>query len=200
MRILLLLLLPLALSAGPNSADDLMGRWRSTDVLGTNVSAVFEFDKDNQVDSYSAAILEGRYRLLGTDTVVLRSKEGQELKMEIEWDSEDRGLIENETTGTSFKLERAGKIVDPKNPLVGEWNTTRDWNGRSYPARALFSADGRNVWIIKLRSERGRYSVHGQSIRIEIENRPVLEGNFVVTGDQLTLPNPKGGPSRFDRF
>jgi len=76
MRSLLLLLLPLALSAGPNPADELIGRWRSTDVSGTGVSAVFEFGKDNELDSYSAAILEGRYRLLGSDTIVLRSKEG----------------------------------------------------------------------------------------------------------------------------
>jgi len=37
------------------------------------MSAVFEFHGDDQVDSYTAVISEGKYRLIATDTILLES-------------------------------------------------------------------------------------------------------------------------------
>jgi glycogen phosphorylase len=56
------------------------------------------------------------------------------------------------------------------------------------------------VWITTLRAEHGRYSVESKNIRLEIPGRPVVQGNVTVTADRLTLPNPKGGESIFERF
>jgi hypothetical protein len=84
--------------------------------------------------------------------------------------------------------------------LVGEWSTTREWNGRIYPARAFFVPDGKVVWITTLRTERGRYSVQDKNVRLEIQGRPGVEGTFTVSGDRLALTNPRGGESLFERF
>ena len=163
------------------------------------ISAVFEFRGDSQLDAYSAAILNGKYRLVGTDTIVLQSN-GREQKLELEWDSQDRARIDDEAAGKSIELARVGKIPDSKNPLTGEWSTAREWNGKSYPARALFSSDGTVVWMITLRAEHGRYAVQSKNIHIEIPGRPMLDGGFAVTATRLTLPNPKGAESTFERF
>ena len=189
-----------ALAIGQPEQNNLIGRWRSTEVSPAGVSAIFEFHADNQLDSYSAAISEGKYRLVGTDTILFQSKNGQE-KQEVEWDSQDRARIEDEAAGKSMELARLGKIPDSKNPLTGEWSTTREWNGSKYPARVLFFPDGKVVWITTLRTDHGRYSVQSKRIRLEIPGRPQLEGSFAVTEDRLTLPNPKGnGSDSFDRF
>lgn len=188
-----------ALVAGQSQQDQLIGRWRSTQVSPAGMSAVFEFHGDNQLDSYSAAISDGKYRLVGTDTILLQSNSGEE-KQELEWDGQDRARIEDEAAGKSIELARVGKILDNKNPLAGEWSTTREWNGKSYPARALFFSDGRVVWITTLRADRGHYSVQNKNIRLEIPGRPVVEGSITITPDHLTLPNPKGGESKFERF
>jgi hypothetical protein len=164
------------------------------------VSAVFEFHGDNQLDSYSAAISDGKYRLVGTDTILIQSKNGPEEKQELEWDNQDRARIEDEAAGKSIELARIGKTLDTKNALVGEWSTTREWNGKKYSARALFSPDGKVVWITTLRAEHGRYSVENKDVRLEIPGRPVVKGSITVTADRLTLPNPKGGESTFERF
>jgi hypothetical protein len=191
------------LSAVPESAraqqDDLAGRWRSTEVSPSGVSSIFEFHGDNRMDSYSAAISEGRYRLVGTDTILFQTKNGEE-KQEVEWDSQDRARIEDEAAGKYMNLARIGKTPDDKNPLIGEWNTTREWNGAKYPARVWFFADGRVLWVATLRTEHGRYSVQSKNIRLEIAGRPAVEGTYALSGDRLTLPNPKGGGSSFDRF
>jgi len=188
-----------ALEAGEPAQDRLTGRWHSTEVSPAGVSAVFEFHGDNQLDSYSAAISEEKYRLVGTDTILLRSGNREE-KQELEWDNQDKARIEDEAVGKSIELARIGKVPDSRNPLTGEWSTTRAWNGRNYPAQALFFPDGKVVWITLLRAEHGRYSVQSTNIRLEIPGRPVVEGSFSTTENRLTLPNPKGGGSTFERF
>jgi hypothetical protein len=194
-----LLAVLVALAAGQSPTDQLTGRWRSTEVSPAGVSAVFEFHSDNQLDSYSAVISDGKYRLIGTDTILLESKNGEE-KQELEWDSQDRARIEDEAVGKSIELARLGKIPDSQNLLTGEWSTTLEWKGAKYPARALFFHDGKVVWITTLRAEHGRYSIQSKNIRLEISGRPVLEGSFALTEHDLTLPNPKGGQSTFERF
>ena len=161
---------------------------------------MFEFHAGNQLDSYSAVVADGRYRMVGTDTILLQAGKGREEKQEVEWDNQDRARIEDEAIGKSMDLSRIGKISDSKNPLVGEWSTTGEWNGAKYPARALFFPDGKVVWITMLRTEHGRYSMQNSNIRIEIAGRTAVEGSFALSGDRLTLPNPKGGESSFGRF
>lgn len=189
---------PLGGSTLPNGFR-LIGRWRSAEVSRAGVSAIFEFHSDNQVDFYAVAISDGKYRLVGTDTILLQSENGEE-KQELEWDNQDRARIEDEAAGKSIELTRVGKIPDGKNPLVGEWSTTWEWKGKNYPARALFFPDGKIVWITTLRAEHGQYSLQSKKIRMEIQSRPVLEGAFALTEDRLTLPDPKGGESSFERF
>ena len=186
-------LIPIALADG-----QLIGRWRSIEVSPAGLSTVFDFHGDNQLDSYGAAISYENYRLVGTDTILMRSKGRREEKQEVEWDNTDRARIEDEAAGKSIELTRIGKSLDSKNPLAGEWSTTREWNGRKYPARAWFSADGKIVWMISVRAEHGQYSVNSKAVRLEIPGRPVVEGS--LAGDRLTLANPRGGVSIFERF
>jgi hypothetical protein len=187
-------------AVGQQAQNSLIGRWRSIEASPAGVSAIFEFHADDQVDSSSASISEGRYRLVGTDTILFQTKNGEE-KQEVEWDSEDRARIEDEAEGKSMELARLGKIRDSRNPLTGEWSTTREWKGNQYPARALFFPDGKVIWITTLRTDHGRYSVQSGGIRLEIPGRPNLEGSYAVTETRLTLPNPKSsGSCSFDRF
>jgi len=197
--LLVLLAMSLVPDAGAAQPAPLTGRWRSDDVSPTGISAVFEFHGDDKLDSYTDVISEEKYRLIATDTILLESN-GHEEKQELEWDNQDRARIEDEAAGKSIELARVGKISDQKNPLIGEWSTTREWNGKKYPARALIFPDGKVVWITTLRTDSGHYVIVGGNIRMEITGRPVLAGGFVLAGDRLTLPNPKGGASSFQRF
>ena len=184
--------------AGPPQAQPI-GRWRSTQVSPAGLSAIFDFHTDNRVDSYSAAISEEKYRLIGTDTILFQSGGGEE-KQEVEWDSQDRARIENEAAGKSIELTRLGSILDSTHPLTGEWTCRREWKGTVYPARALFSQDGHLVWIAILRAEHGSFSVQGNRVRLEVPGHPVVNGDYAVTKDLLTLPSPNGGEMTFKRF
>jgi len=195
-----LLAVSVALAVGQQQQNNLIGRWRSTAASPAGVSAIFEFHADNQVDSYSAAISEGRYWLVGTDTILFQTRKGEE-KQEVEWDSQDRARIEDEPAGKSMELVRLGKIPDSTNPLTGEWSTMREWKGNTFPARVSFFPDGRVVWITNLRTDHGRYSVQSNGIRLEIPGHPQVEGSFTATETRLSLPNPTStGSYSFERF
>ncbi len=129
MRRLILLLLPGALLLATGAPDALIGRWQSADVSPAGVSAVFAFGRDGVVESYSSVVLEGEYRLLGTDTIILQSKDGREEKQELEWDNQNKGRIEDEAAGKSIEMSRAGTRTDPAQPLLGDRDATRESNG-----------------------------------------------------------------------
>lgn len=188
------------LAAGAAAQSPLIGGWISTAVSPAGVSALFEFDPGGQMSAASAAISEEKYRLAGTDTILLQSNNVPEQKLELEWDDPGHARIEDEAAGKFMHLARAGNMPDSKNPLVGQWNTMREWNGKNYPCRALFSKDGRVLWITMLRTDHGRYSSKENKIRLEVPGRPVVEGVFSFANELLMLPNPKGGESSFKRF
>jgi len=200
LSLMMLLAIPAALAIGQSQQAQLIGRWRSSEVSASGVSAVFEFHGDGQLDSSSALVLEQQFRLIGTDTILLQSKNGREENMELEWDNPDRARIEYEPANISIELVRAGQILDSKNPLLGGWSTAREWNGRKYPARASFFPDGKVIWTTTVRVEHGRYSIENRRIRLEVSGRPIVEGNFAVAEDRLTLPTPNGGEFSFSRF
>jgi len=184
---LALILFPAALILAQQ--DPLVGRWRSSEVSPAGVSSVFEFHGDNQLETSSAVVSEGKYRLIGTDTILLQLDKSREEKQELEWDNQDRARIEDEAAGKSMELARIGKISDSRNPLTSEWSIRREWNGGKYPARVSFFPDGRVLCVVTLRAEHGRYSTQNSSIRLEIAGRPQVEGIFAFTGNRLTLPN-----------
>ncbi len=196
---LFVFLLPIALANGQSQQNQLIGRWRSLAVSPAGLSTVFDFHGDNQFDSFSASISDEKYRLVGTDTILIQSTNGPEEKQELDWENEDRARIEDEAAGKSIELARVGKSLDSKNPLAGEWNTTRDWNDRKYPARALFSTS-KIVWIVNVREEHGHYSSNSKTVHLEMPGRPVVDSTFTITGDRLILTNPRGSESIFERF
>ena len=91
-----------------------------------------------------------------------------------------------------------GRTIRMGGSAAGEWSTTREWNGRKYPARASFSAGGKVIWMIAVRAEHGKYSMDSKTVRLEIPGRPAVEGS--LAGDHLTLANPRGGEFVFERF
>jgi hypothetical protein len=201
MRLISILMTTCVLAlAFPPSSDPLTGRWRGLELTSTGVGEVFEFKGGKDLDFGPATIMDGSYRMVGTDIVLKSSKNAPESKLDLEWDGRDQIRIEDEPANQTIKLIRVGKIQDTGNPLLGEWMTPQDVDSKNLPSHSFFYADGRNVWVIPQSIQHAHYSIEGQTIRIEIPNRPVIEGSFTLDGNHLKLPNAKGGQSNFERF
>lgn len=182
------------------ASDPLSGHWRAAELGANGVGEVFDFHDGKDVDFGPASILDGSYRIVGTDIVLKSAKDAPEAKLELEWDGRDQIRIENEPANQIIKLVRVGEVLDTGNPLFGEWITPDDGKSKSLPSHSYFYPDGRNLWIVPQSVQHGHYSIKGKTIRIEVPNRPAIEGAFTIDGDHLKLPNVKGGESSFERY
>jgi hypothetical protein len=201
MRLALLITLACALTVCFATANDpLIGRWRALELGPNGTGQIFEFHSGKDVDAGPATILDGSFRLVGTDIVLKSSKDAPETKLDLEWDGRDQIRIENEPANQVIKLIRVGALKDTGNPLFGEWMTPDGAKEKKLPSLSLFYQDGRNLWVIPQSTQHGHYSVDGKTIRIELPNRPVIEGLFSVEGNHLKLPNLKGSESNFERY
>jgi hypothetical protein len=182
------------------AGDPLTGHWRALDTAPNGVGEVFNFNGGKDVVFGPATILDGSYRMVGTDIVLKSSKDAPEAKLELEWDGRDQIRIENEPANQIIKLVRVGEVKDTAHPLYGEWMTPEDTKTKALPSRSYFYPDGRNLWVIPQSEQHGHYLIQDKTIRIEVPNRPAIEGLFTLEGDHLKLPNAKGGESNFERY
>ena len=199
MRILVIsLALAVTFSGQEPAQRGVIGKWRSADVASSGLGAIFEFHQDGTAEYSAALISEGTYRVVGTDAIILRDKDGNTEKEEIEWDSSDRIRIEDEAAGKSVALTRAGK--GSPNSIAGEWKYEQVKDGKKLEGSCNFYGDGRDVWSVPVRTQRGHYLVNGSKITLEFADRPALQGPFSVSGNSLTLPRPGGGNAKFERY
>ncbi|HEY6391305.1 MAG TPA: hypothetical protein VIX89_08510 [Bryobacteraceae bacterium] len=197
-KLLLLTILPLL------SADDastkLLGRWRSLETSKGGIGAMFEFRKDGVVDYSPGAVVEMKYRIEGDQLVLPPATiNGPELKETMEWPGKDK-LRLKASGGPWVELTRAGPAPDVKNPILGEWTSSREMAGKTMEVRYLFYSAGKGLLLIPFLKQSGSYSIRGESIHFELPGRDPMEGKFKVDGDMLVIPGPNTGESRFARY
>jgi hypothetical protein len=190
----------LPILSADDSATKLLGRWRSLETSKGGIGAMFEFRKDGVVDYSPGAVVEMKYRIEG-DQLVLPPATigGPELKETMEWSGNDK-LRLKASGGVWVELARQGPAPDVKNPIVGEWTSSSEMAGKTMQSRYLFYPAGKGFLLIPFLKQSGTYSIHGESIRLELPGRDPVEGKFKVDGDMLVIPGPNTGESRFARY
>jgi hypothetical protein len=102
----------------------------------------------------------------------------------------------------AVEMTRVGKPVDPANLLIGTWTRMADFEGVKVPSYFHFTADGTGLLTIPFRKEPGRYTIEGNTFRIEVQGRPWIEGPIRWEGDVLVSPQAprKPGEMKFKRY
>lgn len=106
-------------------------------------------------------------------------------------------------------MTREGEVADPKNLILGAWQSSSAWQNPSSEASARsppiitstwqFRADGLQLLTIPFRIDKGRYSIKDDSIRIEMGERPPVEGKVAGMATFWSSPAPEAGGSRASR-
>ena len=197
-KLLFLLAVP-ALFAGDDASTKLPGRWRSLETSKGGIGAMFEFRKGGVVNFSPGAVVEMKYRI-ERDQLVLppATINGPEQRETMEWSG--TGKLRLKSGDVSLELARQGSVPDAKIPILGEWTTPREMGGKMLLVRYLFYPAGKGLLLIPFIKQSGRYSIHGESIRLELPGKHPVEGKFKVDGDVLTIPGANSGQSRFARY
>jgi hypothetical protein len=187
--------------AQPRAAKTLTGKWRALETSMGGIGSLLEFHADGSMIFSPGAIVPGKYRV-EDDTIISTHKDlrtGQESEDEVEF--EIAGDATLRYGSPPVEMTRVGKPVDRANLLLGTWTSTANFDGLKLTGYFHFTADGTELLTIPFRKDPGRYTIVGDTIRIEVQGRAWIEGSLRWEGDVLVLPKPrKPGEMKFKRY
>jgi len=172
--------------------DTITGRWRSVTTTKGGIGAVYVFKPGGSVRYSSAALVDTPYR-----------REGQTLTLGDQvvgmgWHPDGR-LQFNYGQGVLEDYTRVGKQPDQAEPLIGEWQGTRDFSGRALPVRLIFHQDGQAAMHLEIRTLTGRYQpLPKGGWRMQVPGLP--SRTIFATGDEITIQLDGGDIHTFRRF
>jgi hypothetical protein len=201
---LLTALLVLALGAPPTPTPApgtaLLGQWESVARTPEGVGNILEFSPDGRVTQISASMAEADYKLLG-DRLVTTWKDPatgrvSEVETHIEFEGTSKFLEQGEdgTSGDSWS-DRVGAAPSTGSPLVGRWcflflDTLTSY--REFTKDRMYN----RLPVVVLR---GRYSVAGDKLKVEMQDQPPGEYPFRLEGGLLVIKSRNGSEKQYKR-
>jgi hypothetical protein len=182
---------------GPGAA--LIGQWESADRTKEGVGNILEFYPDGRVTQISASMADASYVVDG-DRLRTFWKDPEtgrisEVETEISFEGNTRFLEKgDEATGESWS-ERVGAAPRSGPPLVGQWcslflETLTTY--REFTRDRMYN----RLPVVVLR---GRYSVTGDSLRVELQGQPAGEYPFRLDNGELLIKSRSGAEKRYKR-
>jgi hypothetical protein len=182
---------------GPGAA--LIGQWESADRTKEGVGNILEFYPDGRVTQISASMADASYVVDG-DRLRTFWKDPEtgrisEVETEISFEGNTRFLEKgDEATGESWS-ERVGAAPRSGPPLVGQWcslflETLTTY--REFTRDRMYN----RLPVVVLR---GRCSVTGDSLRVELQGQPAGEYPFRLDNGELLIKSRSGAEKRYKR-
>ena len=179
----------LALAPRGEGADDakpLLGRWESVTRSAGGLGQIMELRADGTMTQWIAALVELTYRLQGPQlTTTFRAPSGtsevQSMTIRFEGDL----MIQREARSgaeTTLTRKRAGGAQDP--PIVGVWTMPHETGPTAF---FLYTPDGRVVFRLPIRAERGRWSASGDQLTLGPGPGTETTVRYEVLAGQLVL-------------
>ena len=179
-------------------APALVGRWDAVTRSAGGIGQVMEFRADGSMMHWFAAMVEFTYvvqgRLLITSFTPATGGAVEQTTTEIRFEGDV--LIQKSTqsgTETRMTRKRAGGPHDA--PIVGVWAYAHEAGGTAF---MMYTADGRLIFRLPMRADRGRWSVSGD--KLTIGPMPATARlTYRAEGDQLVLIDDQGKQVTYSR-
>jgi hypothetical protein len=183
----------------PAPGAALVGQWESAERTKEGVGNILEFYPDGRVTQISASMAEAGYVIDG-DRLRTFWKDAEtgrlsEVETEISFEGNTRFLEKgDEATGESWS-ERVGAAPRSGSPLVGQWcslflETLTTY--REFTRDRMYN----RLPVVVLR---GRYSVSGDALRVEMQAQPAGEYPFRLDNGELLIKSRSGAEKRYKR-
>jgi hypothetical protein len=179
-------------------APALVGRWDAVTRSTGGIGQIIELRADGSMTHWFAAMVEFTYVVQGplliTSFTPATGGAVEQTTTEIRF--EGNVLIQKSTGSgleTRMDRKRAGGPQDP--PIVGVWSYSHD-TGRT--AFMLYTADGRLIFRLPIRADRGRWSVSGDQLTLG-PMPATTRVTYRVEADQLVLTDDQGKQVTYTR-
>ncbi len=183
----------------PSPGAALVGQWESAERTKEGVGNILEFYPDGRLTQISASMADAAYEVDG-DRLRTFWKDPEtgrvsEVETELTFEGNMRFLEKgDEATGESWS-ERVGTAPRTGSPLVGQWcslfiETLTTY--REFTRDRMYN----RLPIVVLR---GRYSVTGDSLRVEMQAQPPGEYPYRLDSGELLIKSRNGTEKRYKR-
>lgn len=179
-------------------APAVVGRWEAVSRSRGGIGQVVEFQTDGTMVHWIAAMVDGTYTFDGTRLVESIRDGGTAPATDTAFETRFEGseLIRRDPrSGVESRMTRQG-APNPQGPsLVGVWSFTHEAGGTGY---MMFTADGRMIFRLPIRADRGRWSVAGDRLTMGPRS-PGASFKVELQGDRLTLTDDQGKQRQYVR-
>jgi hypothetical protein len=179
-------------------APAIVGRWEAVARSHGGIGQVVEFQTEGTMVQWIAAMVDGTYTFDGTRLVESMRGGGTAPPTDVTVETRFEGseLIQRDPrSGAETRMTRQG-APSPQGPsLVGVWSFTHDAGGTAY---MMFTADGRMIFRLPIRADRGRWSVAGDRLTMGLRS-PGASFKVELQGDRLTLTDDQGKQRQYVR-
>src|SRR5712691_1109153 len=179
-------------------APALVGRWDAVARSAGGIGQIIELRADGSMTHWYAAMVEFTYVVQGplliTSFTPATGGAVEQTTTEIRFEGDV--LIQKSTQSgaeTRMTRKRAGGPQDA--PIVGVWAYAHEAGGT---AVMMYTADGRLIFRLPMRADRGRWSVSGD--KLTIGPMPATARlTYRAEGDQLVLADDQGKQTTYSR-
>lgn len=169
-----------------DAPEPLLGRWESVTRSVGGLGQVIELRADGTMTQWIAALVELTYQLQGLQlTTTFRAPSGTSEVQSMTIRFEGDVMIQREArsgTETTLTRKRLGGAQDP--PIVGLWTTPHETGPTAF---FLYTPDGRVVFRLPIRSDRGRWSAAGNQLTLGPGRGDATTVRYEVLDRQLVL-------------
>jgi hypothetical protein len=189
-------LLCLGILAGRSRAADplppLIGRWESMVRSTGGLGQVIEFKPDGAMTQWTAVLVELTYQVHGPLLLTLYRHPGsgatETQAAGIRFDG-DVMIQKDPQTGGETRLTRKRPGGPQDAPIVGVWSTPHETGQTAF---LFYTADGRVVFRLPIRADRGRWSASGDQLTLALGPSASTTVRYTVQGDRLALTDNLG--------
>ena len=179
-------------------APSLVGRWDAVTRSAGGIGQIIELRADGSMTHWFAAMVEFTYvvqgSLLITSFTPATGGAVEQTTTEIRFEGD--ALIQKSTqsgTETRMTRKRAGGPHDA--PIVGVWAYAHEAGGTAF---MMYTADGRLIFRLPMRADRGRWSVSGDQLTLG-PMPATTRLTYHVQSDQLVLTDNQGKQVTYTR-
>lgn len=173
----------------------IVGRWRSVETSRGGIGAMYEFRADGTFSFSPGAIVDMPYRLEGGQIVFPpATTTGPEERSALEWDGHDAFRL----AGSSWR--RRGVAPDSNHPLIGEWTSTGEMEGRKIERRFIFDVAGHCLMTVAFLTQNGVYTARAGNLVARIQGASALTGTISFANGVLSIHRTNGKITKLKKY
>ena len=175
-----------------DTTSGLIGRWDSVTRSRGGIGQIIEFQADGSIVLWAAAMVEATYRLEGARLIESYTDGGTGGRGTIEAEVRFEGsevIQKDPISGEEVRMARQGPAGPQGAPIVGVWSFPHETGVTAF---MMFTPDGRMIFRLPMRSERGRWSASGDSLTMGPAATRMKRYQYKLDGDRLTLTDEAG--------